>query len=109
MNRILGQNSVIGTKFKLNINMKPIDGVHLSDVEWDAIIFTDTGIKNQVIPKKEAIKVDDDNYIIVVDSSVCGAGRYYATLTAYIPDPDFSDGIRTEKRTGFTGVTIDAR
>lgn len=105
----MGDNSVKGTEFKLNINMTPMEGHSLSSVEWEAMVFTEAGFKTITIKKSDAAKVDDDNYIIKVDSSVCGAGRYYVTLTAYIPDSDFIDGFRTEKRTMFTGVTIDAR
>lgn len=105
----LGENSVKGTEFKLNINMTPADGHTLDSVEWHAEVFTDSGHKRMTIEKKDAIRVDKDNYIIRVDSAICGAGRYYVTLTAYIPDMDFQDGLRTEKRTTFSGVTIDAR
>lgn len=108
MDRTLGQNSVKGTKFKLNINMTPVDGFSLEDVEWNAEVFSENGLARLTVEKKDATKVDKDNYIIKVDSAVCGAGRYYVTLTAYIPDPDFADGLRTERRTGFTGVTIDS-
>lgn len=105
----LGENSVKGTEFKLNINMIPIDGKHLSDVEWKVEVFTETSHKTQIIKKEDAHEIDRDNYIICVDSTICGAGRYFVTLTAYIPDTDFKDGFRTEKRTMFSGVTIDAR
>lgn len=109
MDRTLGQNSVKGTKFKLNINMSPIDGYHLADVEWNALIFTEQGLKSLAVDKKEAIYIDDDNYVVCVDTSLVGAGEYYVTLTAYIPDTDFDDGIRPEKRTRYTRVTIDPR
>ena len=92
-----------GTEFKVNINMTPIDGFHMADVGWEAMVFTETSQKD------EAIKVDEDNYIIKVDSAILGAGKYYVTLTAYIPDADFDDGLRTERRTMFIGVKIDAR
>lgn len=105
----IGLNSVKGTEFKLNVNMTPIDGHHMADVGWEAMVFTETSYRSITISKNDAIKVDEDNYIIKVDSAVCGAGRYFVTLTAYIPDQDFEDGLRTEKRTMFTGVTIDAR
>lgn len=104
-----GENSVKGTKFKLNIGMTPVDGYHMEDIEWECLVFTENGLKSLTVSKSEAIMVDSDNYIIRIDSSVCGAGRYYETLTAYIPDEDFDDGIRTEKKTVFSGVTIDAR
>lgn len=105
----LGKNSVRGTMFKLNINMTPIDGHTMAEVEWDAEVFTELGHKSQTVKKADAFKIDDDNYIIPVDSSICGAGRYYVTLTAKIPDTAFDSGFRTERRTMFTGVTIDAR
>ena len=105
----LGANSVKGTEFKVNINMTPIDGFHMADVGWEAMVFTETSHKNITIKKDEAIKVDEDNYIIKVDSAILGAGKYYVTLTAYLPDADFDDGLRTERRTMFIGVKIDAR
>lgn len=105
----LGQNSVKGTGFKVNVSMTPIDNYHMEDVEWEVVVFTETSHKSITIEKKDAIKVDADNYVICVDSDVCGAGRYYVTLTALIPDGDFPDKVRKERKTGFTGVTIDAR
>ena len=105
----LGNNSVKGTEFKLNINMPPVGGYHMDEVEWEALVFTESGFKTLTIPKKDALKVDSNNYLICVDSSVCGAGLYYVTLTVHIPDSDFAEGFRTERRTVSTGVTIDAR
>lgn len=105
----MNDNSVKGTKFKLNINMTPIDGYNLASVNWDVMVFTETGHRSITISKDEATKVDDDNYIVKVDSAICGAGKYYVTLTAYIPDSDFNDGVRLERRTAFSGVTIDAK
>lgn len=102
-------NSGKGTEFKLNVNMKAIDGFHLSDIDFEIEIFTNSRYKIQRIQKSEAIKVDDDNYIVKVDSNICGSGDYYMALTAYVPDTDFDKGVRTEVKTVFTGVTIDAR
>jgi hypothetical protein len=105
----LGENSVIGTKVKLNISLPPIDGYHLADVDWSVLVFTEQGLKTLTVDKKNAIYIDKDNYVIRVDTSLVGAGTYYTTLTAYIPDTDFEDGIRPEKRTRYTGVIIDPR
>lgn len=105
----LGENSVKDTKFKVNINMPPIDGYHLVDIDWECLVFTESVYKTIIVKKSDAIRVDDDNYKITIDSALIGAGRYYVTLTAYIPDTDFLDGLRTERRTAFTGVTIDAK
>lgn len=101
------QNSVLGTRFKLNVHMPPTDGAHLSNVDWTATVFVKSGYKKLEISKQDAIYIDDDNYVIRVDSSLVGAGDYYLTLTANIPDPDFDDGIRVERKTIPTGVHID--
>ena len=102
-------NSVMGTKFKVNLNMSPIEGIHLADVDWEVKVFTERGLKSSIVTKAEATCVDKDNYIIPIDSSICGAGRYYVTLTARIPDTDFPDRTRTEVKTAYTGVTINAQ
>jgi hypothetical protein len=44
--------------------------------------------------------VDEDNYLLCVetpDALRIGRGKINAEITAYIPDSDFSDGLRTEK------------
>lgn len=109
MNKTLGQNSVKGTEVKLNINMEKIDGYGLDTVDFFVEVFTETGFKSVRIDKRDAIRVDEDNYIIRVDTAELGAGRYWIRLTALLPDSDFPDGYRTEKRTAFSGVTIDAQ
>lgn len=102
-------NSVQGTQVKFNISMTPMESYHLEDIEWEAMVFVKGYNKHQVIKKQDARQVDKDNYIVVVNTDLVGSGEYYITLTAYIPDADVEGGYRTEKKTEFTGVTIDAR
>lgn len=107
-------NSVIGTRFKVNINAAPIDGYHLGDIDWEVIVFVEgaynrCGNGSKVIKKEECVYVDEDNYIIPIDTATLGAGTYYVTLKALYPDNDFKDGIRVEKMTISTGVTINAK
>lgn len=52
------------------------------------------------------VKVDDDNYVACVDSTKLGVGKIMCRVTAYIPDADFEDGLRTEIETVDTNVTI---
>ena len=103
-------NSIQGTEFKLNVRMEPIDGkYHLSNIDWEVEASTrKVGSKAQIIKKEQARKVTDDDYIIVVDSQLGGAGRYYLLLTAFVPDADCKDGIRTEKVSVDTKVIVDA-
>ena len=100
--------SVKGTVFKLNVHMEPIDGFHLADVDWEAEVENPTFRRKHTIKKSESFKVDDDNAIIVVDSSLLGAGLYDLTLTAWIPDQHCEGGRRKERATVSTGVRIIA-
>lgn len=108
MNQSIGENSSRGTEFKLNICMPPVDGHTLSEVDFTVDVFTEHGGRELTIHKSEAIKVDENNYIICVDSSITGAGKYLARLTAYIPDPHFSKGYRREIKTKYIEKTINA-
>lgn len=100
-------DSVKGTIFKLNVHMNPIGGHHLADVEWEAEVYAIGGFGKRIIVRKEdALKIDEDNYLIVVDSSIGGAGHYHLTLTAYINDADCPNGIRVERGACDTGVVI---
>ena len=99
--------SALGTEFKLNVHLDPIDGLHMSGYNFEVALYVYTNRK-VVIPKSKMRKVDDDNYLLVVetaDAMRIGRGRINAEITAYIPDNDFSDGLRTEKLVLCTDVT----
>ena len=99
--------SVKGTIFKLNVHMKPIDNYHLEDVEWEAEVYAEGGFGKRIkFKKEEAVKVDEDNYKVVVDSAIGGAGEYKLILTSYIPDADCPNGIRVERKRCKVDVTI---
>lgn len=91
--------SVLGTEFKINIHLDPIDECHMSGYDFECAFYVYTNMR-VVIPKSQMKKVDDDNYIAVinsVDAMKIGRGRIHVEVTAYIPDGDFADGLRTEK------------
>lgn len=103
----MGNESIKGTIFKINVHMEPMDNYHLEDVEWEAEVFAEGGFGKRItVKKKQARKVDEDNYIIAVDSEIGGAGEYSLILTAYFPDADCPNGIRVERASCQTGVKI---
>lgn len=102
-------NSVKGTVFKLNINMTPNGVSNLDSIDWEAEVYTKGGGKRQTITKADAIRIDDDNYVIAVDSAIGGSGAYFLTFTAKIHDEQCQNSIRIEKVTVPTGVVIDAQ
>lgn len=100
--------SALGTELKINVHVEPIDGLHMSDYEFECAFYVYTN-KKIVISKSEMKKVDNDNYIAFIDSAnalIVGRGTINMEITAYIPDNDFNDRIRTEKAVVCTGVVI---
>ena len=99
--------SALGTEFKLNVHLDPLDGLHMSDYDFEVALYVYTNRK-VVFQKSKLKKVDDDNYLLMVETADAlriGRGRINAEITAYIPDSDFSDGLRTEKLVLCTDVT----
>ena len=52
--------SALGTEFKLNLHLDPIDGLHMSGYDFECALYVYNNRK-VVIPKSKMKKVDDDN------------------------------------------------
>lgn len=96
---------IAGTELKFNINIEPIDGITMSEYDFNAEFFTSAKSKLSV-SKEDMIKIDDSNYVALVDTDIFEKGMLYMQLTAYIPDADFPDGLRTEVYRQSTGFVI---
>ena len=94
-----------GTELKINVNVEPIDGFHMSGYDFICrfYIYANRYVE---LSKDAMIKVDDDNYIACIDSAALGVGLVMMRITAYIPDTDFPDGLRTEVETVSTEIRI---
>lgn len=108
----MNNNTVfIGTELKLNLHIEPIDGISMSQYDFEVEIFTSSKNVKKFL-KKDCIKDDDDNYLILLDTSDLGVGEIKCKVTAYIDDDDFAgdggmkDGFRTEVVGINTGIII---
>lgn len=100
-----------GTEVKINISVEPIGDIHMDDYDFECLFYTyfnsrENTKKNVKISKAEMLKVDADNYIARVDTGIIGAGEIMCKLTAYIPDIDMDDNLRTEIVTFRTGIIM---
>lgn len=95
----------IGTELKINIGIEPIDGYTMDDYDFNAEFFVYRN-KTVSVSKNDMVRVDENNYIALLDSNDVGSGRLMVVVTAYIPDSDFQDGLRTEVSRGDTGIII---
>ena len=98
----------LGTELKLNIHIDSIDGQHMSDYDFKVEVFANTK-KTITIEKSDNTKckkVDNDNYLILLDTTEVGCGELICKITAYIPDNQFEDNLRTEVDVIKTGIII---
>lgn len=97
---------LVGTELKINLNMAPMGDIHLGDCNFELYAYTYTS-KGYVITKDECIKVDEDNFIVLVDTAKTGAGTVKFKITIELPDADFDDLHRTEVVMVDTGIVIN--
>lgn len=95
----------IGTELKLNIHIDPLGELTMDDYDFTVEVYC-TVKKALVINKADAIRIDENNYIVLVDSAIIGAGDVKCKVTAHIPDFDFPDTIRTEIVGIDTGIEV---
>lgn len=95
----------LGTELKLNVNIEPLGAVTMDDFDFEVEAYCNPS-KSLVILKKDSIRVDENNYIVRVDTNKVGLGYLKCKVTANIPDSDFSDGKRTEVDSVCTGIVI---
>lgn len=91
----INESPFIGTELKLNIHIEPMGQITMDDYDFSVEVWT--SMKRIVtINKSQAIRIDDSNYVIIVDTAELGGGEVKAKVIAHIPDFDFPDTTRTE-------------
>lgn len=86
---------ISGTQLKLNIHIDPLGTLHMDDYDFECKFFVFQK-KSITITKEEMVKVDDDNYLVIVDTTTLGIGNLHITITANVPDDDFEGRLRKE-------------
>lgn len=99
------KNSISGSQIKLNIHIEPLGDLHMEDYDFECkfYIFSKRFI---VIPKSQMVKIDADNYVVLVDTTDLGVGQLHMSLTANLPDADSTTGTRKEIACVDTGITV---
>lgn len=65
-------------------------------VDDDFTVTIKRGSKQKVFAKADLARDGEDNFYVCFDSAEFGTGVIQAIVTAYVPDTDFPDGLRTE-------------
>lgn len=93
----------LGTIYKINIHLEGLP-TNMDDVEFTVQFYCFRDFIE--LSKKDMIRVDENNYIAVVDSAKIGKGSIKMRVTVNILDADIPGGIRTEIYTHDTGIII---
>jgi hypothetical protein len=98
-------NVFLGTQLKLNLSIEPIGTLTMDDFDFSVELYC-SAKRVFTVSKDKTLRVDENNYLILVDSEVLGQGELKCKVIAYVPDEDFDDSIRTEVLMFDTGIRI---
>ncbi len=97
-----------GTEIKVNVSIEPMAGLTMDSYDF-MVSFYCSPVKKVRLAKAEGIRVDENNYIYLLDTGKMGVGRLKMQVTAEIPDGDFPDRLRTEVAQMTTDINIKRR
>lgn len=91
---VSGDGIYVGTELKFAVTVTS-PGFSQNDDDWTVTIMR--GPKEIVFTKEDLVyDSTEDQWYVCFDSAFFGSGDVYAVVTAYVPDGDFEDGLRTE-------------
>lgn len=102
----------LGTEVKLNMRVNSFDEFALGNYNFTVELFSNP--RGPIVTYEyakgdtnEDIKIiDEENFVVTLDTTELGVGKLYCKMTAYIPDTDFVDKLRTEIAVSKTNITI---
>lgn len=86
-------SAFFGTELKFIIEINA-DGFSMADDDFN--ITLKRGAFTKVFQKGDLVQDEEDKFYLCFDSAEFGKGMISAIITAYVPDDDFDDGLRTE-------------
>lgn len=88
---------VVGSDIKILVSADLPDGLAMQDVDFTVVVYNcDLKERQNTYQKADCILTTDGEYLVLVDSTELGIGRYLCRLTVQIPDTDYPTGYRKE-------------
>lgn len=83
-----------GTELKYMLNIEA-QGFSMDDDDFEVTLISN---RKRVTIKKDEMVIDEQgHFLFCFDTELLGTGDIILEITAYVPDDDFPDGLRTEK------------
>ena len=93
------------SEIKLNISIDPIGTTTMDDYDFSVEAFT-SEVRVVTFSKQQMHRVDSNNYIVIVDTTLVGPGRLMVRVIAHVPDTDMDAGTRREIEVIDTEINI---
>ena len=84
-----------GADFKASIKLEPAGQYNMDDYDFRADFYCSPR-KKVTVQKEDMIRKGENEYHATLSSRDLGPGMLSCTITRYIPDVDFPDGLRTD-------------
>lgn len=78
---------------EVNISLYPLDGYSMDEYDFTCEIFC-SSMRKQVLRKNDLRRVDENNYVAIVDTAKIGVGKVKIRVSARVPNDNFDDGYR---------------
>jgi hypothetical protein len=87
----------LGSQLKILVEAELPDELKMQDVDFTVVVYNnDEKDKTKTYQKADCILTIYGTYVVLVDSTDLGIGRYLCKLTVDIPDSDYPSGYRKE-------------
>ena len=97
------EDIIYGSQVVLNLHIDPVDGVSAKDYDFEVVVCAKRDVS---FGKSHLVEVDDDNYIILLDSTECGLGEVSVRVEAMLPDGRWPNEVRKEITVIPTGLNV---
>lgn len=84
----------IGTTLKILVHFE-VEGKTMDDCNFKCE-FYGRSQKKVIKTKKELLRIDEQNYVAIIDTNEIGAGSIMCKLSVEVPDADCPNGMRKE-------------
>lgn len=85
-----------GAEIKFQLNIAPMNGFRMSSYDFRVVAYCKDTKQKLEVTKEECTMLDDDNYIVPVDTASLGLGELLLDVYAEVPDDIFPDELRTD-------------
>ena len=92
-----------GSQVVFNLHIDPVDGVSAKEYDFGVVVSAKREVQ---LAKSDLAEVDDDNYIILLDTTEVGLGEIVIKVEAYLPDGRWPNEVRKEITVIHTGINI---